>query len=252
MRIPEDTNETTQVRELLDVGGPRRRGRHRRRRPRPARHRRLHRRRQGGRRPRNRTTSCSSRATSRGCSAPSTTPSRPAAPASRTTLRLDYSHGRIIKRSLWVTDADGMDFPHVARAARIRRDGYDAAGTLVSKEIVHAVTSLDAQTAPEPPTWPGSPAASGVSNRCTGCATPHDRKTPTPATPATGRRSWPPCGNIAISLLYLAGVTEINRTLQAIGRDRTRCSATSRYETRVTNDFADPVGCSGLDLAVTP
>jgi hypothetical protein len=29
-------------------------------------------------------------------------------------------------------------------------------------------------------------------------------------------------GNIAIGLLYLAGVTQITRTLQAIGRDRTR------------------------------
>jgi hypothetical protein len=28
--------------------------------------------------------------------------------------------------------------------------------------------------------------------------------------------------NIAVSLLYLAGVTEITRTLQAIGRDQTR------------------------------
>jgi hypothetical protein len=30
------------------------------------------------------------------------------------------------------------------------------------------------------------------------------------------------CRNIAISLLYLAGVTAISRTFQAIGRDRTR------------------------------
>jgi len=28
--------------------------------------------------------------------------------------------------------------------------------------------------------------------------------------------------NIAVSLLYHAGVTEITRTIQAIGRDRTR------------------------------
>ena len=28
--------------------------------------------------------------------------------------------------------------------------------------------------------------------------------------------------NLAISLLYLVGVTQITRTLQAIGRDRTR------------------------------
>jgi predicted transposase YbfD/YdcC len=57
-------------------------------------------------------------------------------------VEIDYSHGRIIKRSLWVTDAVGMDFPHVTRAVRIRRDGYAAAGAPLSKEIVHAVTSL--------------------------------------------------------------------------------------------------------------
>jgi hypothetical protein len=77
---------------------------------------------------------------------------------------LDYGHGRIIRRSIWVTSADGIDFPHADRVARIRRDRHDLDGTLISKDIVHAVTSL----------------------------------------------------------LYLAGVTEITRTLQAIGRDRTR------------------------------
>jgi len=60
---------------------------------------------------------------------------------------LDHGHGRIIRRSLWVTSADGIDFPHVRQVARIRRDGYDAGGTLISKEIVHAVTSLDADRA---------------------------------------------------------------------------------------------------------
>ena len=91
----------------------------------------------------NRTTSCSSRAASRHCSAPSTTLSSATARASRTTLKLDYGHGRIIRRSISVTDAGNLDFPHAARVARIRRDGYDITGTLISKEIVHAVTSLD-------------------------------------------------------------------------------------------------------------
>lgn len=62
-------------------------------------------------------------------------------------VEIDYGHGRIIKRSLWVTDAAGLDFPHARRAVRIRRDGYDATGTQVSKEIVHAVTSLGAERA---------------------------------------------------------------------------------------------------------
>jgi predicted transposase YbfD/YdcC len=60
---------------------------------------------------------------------------------------LDRSHGRVIRRSIWVADAGDTDFPHVRRVARIRRDGYDADGCLISKEVVHAVTSLDAKKA---------------------------------------------------------------------------------------------------------
>jgi hypothetical protein len=105
-----------------------------------------------------------------------TSPARrpPSSAGSRTTARepdhveLDYGHGRIIKRSLRITGARGLDFPHAAQVARIRRDCRDLDGILSSKEIVHAVTSLGAE------------------------------------------------------LLYLAGVTEITRTLQATGRDRTR------------------------------
>jgi hypothetical protein len=59
-------------------------------------------------------------------------------------VEMDYGHGRIIKRSLWVADTGDLDFPHAAQAIRIRRDRYDLAGTPISKEIVHAVTSLDA------------------------------------------------------------------------------------------------------------
>jgi predicted transposase YbfD/YdcC len=55
---------------------------------------------------------------------------------------LDCGHGRIIRRSIWVADAAGIDFPHVTRVARIRRDRYGTSGALISKEIVHAVTSL--------------------------------------------------------------------------------------------------------------
>ena len=57
---------------------------------------------------------------------------------------LDRSHGRIIRRSVWVATAEGVDFPHASQVARIRRDGYNLDGALISKEIVHAVTSLDA------------------------------------------------------------------------------------------------------------
>ena len=133
-------------------------------------------------------------------------------------MEIDYGHGRIIKRSLRVTDASALDFPHARRAVRIRRDGYGAAGALTSKEIVHAVTSLDEDRA-------GPADLARIARGQRGIESVHwDRDTAYREDAGTGYTGAGPqvlatCRNIAISLLYLAGVT---RTLQAIGRDRTR------------------------------
>jgi predicted transposase YbfD/YdcC len=136
-------------------------------------------------------------------------------------VEIDYGHGRIIKRSLWAADAAHINFPHVTRAVRIRRDGYDAAGILISKEIVHAVTSLGDDRA-------GPADLAKIARGQWGIESVHwVRDTVYREDSGTGYSGAGPqvmatCRNIAISLLYLAGVTAINRTLQAIGRDRTR------------------------------
>lgn len=134
---------------------------------------------------------------------------------------LDYGHGRIIRRSIWVASAEGIDFPHVTRIARIRRDGYDIDGTLISKEIVHAVTSLGEDRA----------SAAGLARIARGqwgiesvhwlrdTAWAEDANT---GYAGNGPQVMAALRNLAISLLYLAGVKEVTRTLQAIGRDRTR------------------------------
>ena len=106
---------------------------------------------------------------------------------------LDRSHGRVIRRSIWAADAGDIDFPQVTRVARIRRDRYDADGRLVSKEIVHAVTSLDAKKA-------SAEALAGIARGQWGIESVHwVRSPPAPRTaaPGTGEtapRSWPPCG----------------------------------------------------------
>ena len=134
---------------------------------------------------------------------------------------LDRGHGRVIRRSLWVTDAGDIDFPHVSRVARIRRDGYDPDGTLTSKEIVHAVTSLDE----------GQASAAGLARIARGqwgiesvhwlrdTAWDEDANT---GYAGNGPQAMATLRNLAVSLLYLSGVTEITRTLQAIARDRNR------------------------------
>jgi len=134
---------------------------------------------------------------------------------------LDYGHGRIIRRSIWVTDAGSLDFPHVTRIARIRRDGYDLDGTLISKEIVHAVTSLGADRA-------SSADLARIARGQWGIESVHWLRDTAWAEDANtgyagnGPQVMATLRNLAISLLHLAGVTEITRTLQAIERDRTR------------------------------
>jgi predicted transposase YbfD/YdcC len=136
-------------------------------------------------------------------------------------VELDYRHGRVIKRSLWVTGAGGLDFPQVTRVARIRRDRYDITGALISKEIVHAVTTLDTGQASA-----ADPAAIARGQR--GTETVHWLRDTAWAEDANtgyagnGPQVMATFRNIAVSLLYHAGVTEITRTLQAIGRNRTR------------------------------
>jgi len=134
---------------------------------------------------------------------------------------LDYGHGRIIKRSIWVTGAGDLDFPHAAQVLRIRRDGYDATGTLISKEIVHAVTSLA----------PDRAAPADLARITRGQweiesvhwlrDTAYREDSDTGYT-GNGPQVMATCRNIVISLLYLADVTEITRTLQAIGRNPAR------------------------------
>jgi len=134
---------------------------------------------------------------------------------------LDRSHGRAVRRSIWVTDATGIDFPQVTRVARIRRDGYDSDGALVSKEIVHAVTSLEEDKA-------GPEALAGLARGQWGIESVHwvrdtawDEDANT-GYAGNGPQAMATLRNLAVSLLYLNGVKEISRTLQAIARDRNR------------------------------
>jgi predicted transposase YbfD/YdcC len=134
---------------------------------------------------------------------------------------LDEGHGRVIRRSVWVTGAGNIDFPHVRQVARIQRDGYDASGAQASKEIVHAVTSLDGNQASAADLAKLARGQWGIESvhwlRDTAYA--EDANT---GYAGNGPQAMATLRNLAISLLYLSGVTEITRALQAIARDRNR------------------------------
>ncbi|MQA63420.1 MAG: ISAs1 family transposase [Actinophytocola sp.] len=71
----------------------------------------------------------------------------PAVPGTEDHVEVDKSNGKIVRRSIWVAPADGVDFPGAAQVFCIRRDTFDHLGNHLSKEVVHGVTSLTAQQA---------------------------------------------------------------------------------------------------------
>jgi predicted transposase YbfD/YdcC len=137
---------------------------------------------------------------------------------------LDYGHGRVTRRSIWVAGAAGLDFPGAARVARIRRDGYDRDGQPVTKEIVHAVTSLDAGQA-------DAARLAAIARGQWGIESLHWLRDTTWAEDAStgyagnGPQVMATLRNLAISLLRHAGITRITRTVQAINRNPARVLA---------------------------
>jgi len=71
----------------------------------------------------------------------------PAAPGTEHHGEIDTSKGRIVHRTIWTAPADAVTFPAAAQVFRIRRDTFSHDGTRLSKEVVHGVTSLDTTTA---------------------------------------------------------------------------------------------------------
>jgi hypothetical protein len=68
----------------------------------------------------------------------------------------DRGHGRTVRRSLRVTSADGTDFPHAAQVMRIRRDTLDL-GELLSEPLAkpHTVRCRQQWRGSKCGAWPG-------------------------------------------------------------------------------------------------
>jgi predicted transposase YbfD/YdcC len=146
----------------------------------------------------------------------------PAAPGSEHHVEVDRGKGRVVRRAIWVAPADGVDFPGAAQVFRIRRDTFDHAGNRLSKEIVHGVTSLTAeQVSPELLArlvrrhWRIENASHWVRDVVY-------REDAQHAYAGTGAQVMATLRNLALGLLRLAGITRITRTLQRIAADRTR------------------------------
>jgi predicted transposase YbfD/YdcC len=129
--------------------------------------------------------------------------------------------GRRVVREIWVVDADGINFPGAQQVLRIRRSVYDLAGHRLSKDIVHGITSLDADRAT------GGQLLALVRDhwliesnhwiRDVAWREDHQH-----AYTGTAAHAMAILRNLALAILRLTGHRQITRTLQRIAADRTR------------------------------
>jgi predicted transposase YbfD/YdcC len=146
----------------------------------------------------------------------------PAAPGTEHHVEEDRSKGRIVRRAIWVAPADGIGLPAAAQVFRIRRDTFDHLGNRLSKEVVHGVTSLTSDQA-----GPGLLAGLvrshwAIENKSHWVRDVVYREDDQHAYAGTGVQVMATVRNLALGLLRLAGITQITRTLQRIAADRTR------------------------------
>jgi predicted transposase YbfD/YdcC len=145
-----------------------------------------------------------------------------ATPDTRHHLHIDHSHGRVVHRQIWTTDATGIDFPGAAQIFRIRRDTFDHTGQRTSKEIVHGITSLDLHQATAEAVAGWVRRHWGIENKIHWVRDVVFAEDHQNAYLAATAHAMALFRNLAIGLIRLAGHTQIKRTLEHIAADRTR------------------------------
>ena len=131
----------------------------------------------------------------------------------------ERGHGRINVWNTWVTDAVGIDFPGVMRAACIRRKVFTLAGECRSKELAWVLSSAEA-TAEDFHTYVRS--HWGIENKSHHVRDTTWSEDAHQAYVGNGPRVMATMRNLAIGILRLNGVSDIKRTVEGIARDRHR------------------------------
>jgi predicted transposase YbfD/YdcC len=146
----------------------------------------------------------------------------PAALGSQDYVDEERSHGRITRRAIWATVAEGVDFPYAAQVFRIRRDVFNLAGQRVHKQIAYGVTSLNTDRASARDIGGLVRAQWGIENKIHWVRDVVFAEDHQYAYTGNGAHTMAMLRNLAIGLIRLAGRTEIKRTLEWIAADRMR------------------------------
>ncbi len=134
----------------------------------------------------------------------------------------ERGHGRIKRWSTWTTDATGIDFPHAEQLACIRRDVFDLDGTRTSKEFALVVTSRPAHRAGPADLHTYVRGHWGIENKSHWVRDTTWREDHHQAYVGDGPHSMAALRNLAMGLFRLNGVHDIKAATERVSRDRSR------------------------------
>jgi hypothetical protein len=134
----------------------------------------------------------------------------------------ERSHGRIRRWSTWITNAEGIDFPHIEQVAAIRREEFGLDGIRTSKEYALIATSLTPAKAGAADLHTYVRGHWGIENKVHYVRDTTWREDNHQAWVGNGPRTMATLRNLALGLFRINGIRKIKEATEYIAADRTR------------------------------
>jgi predicted transposase YbfD/YdcC len=134
----------------------------------------------------------------------------------------DRGHGRIKRWSTWTTGAAGVDFPYASQVAVIRREEFTLDGTRISKEYALVITSLSAARADAADIHTHVRGHWGIENKIHYVRDTTWKEDANQAWVGSGPHAMAILRNLAIGLFRLKGIRKIKEATERIAADRDR------------------------------
>ncbi len=134
----------------------------------------------------------------------------------------EHGRGQITRRSCWITNATGIDFPYARQVACVRRDVFDLTGVRFSKEIAFVITSSPSDQSNAADVNIHTRGHWGIENKSHYVRDTTWREDANQTYTGNGAHTIATLRNLALGLLRLNGVECIKETTERIYRDRNR------------------------------
>jgi predicted transposase YbfD/YdcC len=134
----------------------------------------------------------------------------------------EYDRGQLRRWETWITDATGIDFPHIQQAACIRRTTVSPTGDCLRKEYAWPITSGTAETITAADMHTRVRGHWGIENKS---HYPRDvtwREDAQQIYTGSGPQVLATLRNLALGLFRINGISKIKETTEWITRDRNR------------------------------